>query len=89
MAAARDLCRLAPWTVAAADDLAAAGRRALRREPRRGPAAVAAQAVYAVPTEVLAAARDLAGGDLSRVRLGADGSAVVFNSPAHRLAASW
>lgn len=81
MAAARNLAKLHPSTVARAEELAAEGRRARRRKPQRGPRAVAEECAYKIPAEVLAEAKRLAGGDCSRLVLLPEGAVVVANRP--------
>jgi hypothetical protein len=78
MPKAHEVTSLHPSVVQKADELARLGRKARRKPGTKAPKAIGG-ANYQVPEEVLKVARELAQGDLGRIELCPDGSAIVHN----------
>jgi hypothetical protein len=78
----RDNVKLHPLTVAKAEQTAQEQKTARRRKPvRRNPPAVKASMTVRIAEEVMETALRLADGDMSRIELQPDGSAIVWNHP--------
>jgi hypothetical protein len=74
--------QLHPETVAQAEKHAADQKTARRRKPvRRNPPAVKDSMTVRIAEEIMETAMRLADGDMSRIELQPDGSAIVWNHP--------
>jgi hypothetical protein len=79
---ASDLVKLHPETVANAEVHAKVQKKARRKKPvAKTPRKVIDHHLVRVPAEVLQTALKLAGGDMRRIELQPDGSALVLNHP--------
>lgn len=77
----RDIVNLHPATVSNAADVAKKQKAARRRKPAKKPAPVVESMTIRIPREIMETALRLADGDLRRIVLQADGSAIVYNHP--------
>lgn len=77
----RDVVKLHPQTVANAAVVAKHQKAARRRKPAKKPPVVVQSMTVRIPREIMETALRLADGDMRRIVLQADGSAIVYNHP--------